>query len=215
MWGLQAGLNTAAAMLGSDTPLTMSTDELRNEAWTQFIYARGAHEIFRRRASKLKVYMRIRDFLAVALPVIIAFVATTDFIDKLGGFKAVALAGLAVATAGQVLLSLWSLIARWDESRSVSLQLMNDSNELETQWRDVGKSDVPDLESAYGVAKARQKVVDARLAAEELTEAERLIGLRAGLKELQRRCVECGRIPVTIDPPKKVSKACPVCQGEM
>lgn len=189
--------------------------DIRQEAWKQCIDNRGAQEIFKRRAASLNYWMRTRDFLAFAIPLIVGFVATTDWIEKLGSFKGLALAALAVAGLAQVLLSLWSLITRWDEDRAKSIQLVADSSELEVQWRDIGRHDVTGLHSAYVVAKARQLVVDARLAAAEITQPERFVGLRAGLQEIQRPCVKCNNIPATIDPPKKPQKLCPVCRGEM
>lgn len=96
----------------------LTPDEIREEAWTQFIYARGTSTVFQRRAAYLKRWMQARDFSAIAIPIIIAFVATTDFIEKLGQFKMIALGVLAVAGLIQVLLSSWSLISRWDEERS-------------------------------------------------------------------------------------------------
>ncbi|BAL10571.1 hypothetical protein BJA01nite_01900 [Bradyrhizobium japonicum] len=194
--------------------MSLSEDDIRQEAWKQFIDNRGAHEIFKRRAASLNRWMRTRDFLGVSIPVIVAFVATTDWMDKLGRFKTIALALLAVAGLAQALLSLWSLIARWDEDRAKSIQLMADTSELEVNWRDIGRRDVAGLEAAYEVARARQRVVDARLASAELTQDELRIGMRAGLRELQKPCVTCNEIPATIDPPKKPKKPCPVCGGE-
>lgn len=193
--------------------MSLSQDEIRNEAWKQFIDARGAQEIFNRRATSLKRWMRARDFLAVAIPVIVAFFATTDFIQKIGDLKAFALAVLAIASVGQVLLSFWSLIARWDESRSISLQLSAESNVLEVQWRDIGKGHVKDFELAYNNARARQQLLDAKLATAEITQSERVIGLRAGLKEIPRECMACNNIPSTIDPPWFPGTRCPVCGG--
>ncbi|WP_407121588.1 mobilome CxxCx(11)CxxC protein [Bradyrhizobium sp. STM 3561] len=191
-------------------------DEIRQEAWTQFINARGTSTVFQRRAAKLKRWMQARDFSAVAIPVITAFVATTDFVDKLGSFKAIALGVLAFAVLMQVLLSAWSLIARWDEERSYSLRALRDANDMEVNWREIAKNLVAgDIEEAFEFARSQQKVIDSHDIGKEISEDERRIGLRAGLKEVPRPCVECKKIPATIDVPKHVVKPCPVCGGEL
>jgi mobilome CxxCx(11)CxxC protein len=194
--------------------MALSTDEIRQEAWKQFIDARGAQTIFSRRASSLKWWMQARDFSAIAIPVVVAFVATTDFISTLGNFKVLALAVLAIAGLLQVLLSSWSLISRWDEERSYSLRALRDAYDMEVKWRAIAKGDVADLNPAYEAAKAQQQVIDSHDIGREISEAERQIGLRAGLKEVPRACVECKKIPATIDVPKNIEQRCPICGGE-
>ena len=194
--------------------MALNTDEIRQEAWKQFIDARGAQTIFSRRASSLKWWMQARDFSAIAIPVVVAFVATTDFISALGNFKVLALAVLAIAGLLQVLLSSWSLISRWDEERSYSLRALRDAYDMEVKWRAIAKGDVADASTAYEAAKAQQQVIDSHDIGREISEAERQIGLRAGLKEVPRPCVECKKIPATIDVPKNIEHRCPICGGE-
>ncbi|HLG82515.1 MAG TPA: mobilome CxxCx(11)CxxC protein [Bradyrhizobium sp.] len=195
--------------------MALNEDDIRQEAWKQFIDARGTYTIFTRRAASLKRWMQARDFSAIAIPVVVAFVATTDFVEKLGSFKAVALAILAIAGLIQVLLSGWSLIARWDEERSYSLRALRDAYDMEAKWREIAKKDVPDLVVAYEAAKTQQRAIDSHDIGKEISESERQIGLRAGLKEIPRACIECKKIPATIDIPKIVNKRCPVCGGEI
>jgi mobilome CxxCx(11)CxxC protein len=194
--------------------VALTQDEIRQEAWKQFIDARGVYTIFQRRAKRLKFWMQARDFSAIAIPIIVAFVATADFIEKLGQFKAVALAILAVLGVAQVLMSSWSLISRWDEERSYSLRAIRDANSMEVEWRDIAIGAVLDFDAAYARAKAQQQIIDSHDIGKEISESERQIGLRSGLKEVPRECMECKKIPETIDPPKKVTTRCPICGGE-
>ena len=72
-----------------------------------------------------------------------------------------------------------------------------------------------DLAAAYDLAKSQQKVIDSHDIGKEISESERQIGLRAGLKEVPRPCIECKKIPDTISVPKRVEQRCPICGGEM
>ena len=196
--------------------MALTEDDIRQEAWKQFIDARGAQTIFSRRAASLKRWMQARDFSAIAIPVVVAFVATTDFINSIGQFKNIALAVLAIAGLLQVLLSFWSLIGRWDEERAYSLRAMRDAYDMEVKWREIAKGDVNDLSATYDAAKAQQQVIDLHDIGKEITERERQIGLRSGLKEIPRPCIQCKNIPPTIDPPRWVrsENRCPVCGGK-
>lgn len=188
------------------------SDQLRSKAWDNALHAEGTREVFARRFRALRRKTRIRDWLAFAVPILIGFVATTEWLDFDPLLRKVALATLGVAAVLQLLLALWSMIARWDDDLAYCSRAVRDSYDLREAWRRIGQEDVADLALEYQIYLHQQNKIDSHDVQRDITHAEKQIGMRAGLLEFQRACV-CGQLPGSRNAPWWPKDRCVICGG--
>lgn len=196
--------------------MALSAEEMRGEAWKNVVHAQGTYTVFARRSGNLRFLTDLRDYVGLlVIPTATAFVATVEISPTLAEYRKIALLALGAAAAIQALLAGWSLVRRWDDQRSYSSRAMRDSYEMKIAWEEIGKGDVGDLKSAYELRKAQQKIIDSHDIGQDITDREKRSGMRAGLFEVQRTCIGCGKIPNSTRPPLLTMKRCSVCGGRM
>lgn len=186
---------------------------MRQNAWDNALHAHGTLEVFSSRSRRLKRITRTRDFLGLAVPICIVFVATTEWIREIRDFQSFALAVLSVVTLIQFLMAAWSLIARWDEELAYCTRATRDSYELKQAWQRIGRNDVDDIQTEYKVRSAQQSIIDSHDIEKDVTNAEKIRGMRLGLIEFQRECASCKRVPRSRRPPWRPAEKCAVCGG--
>jgi mobilome CxxCx(11)CxxC protein len=194
--------------------MPLTGDEIRSEAWDNVVHAQGTYSIFAKRAWRLRWSTDLRDYFGfIAIPMATAFFATTEYSEQFKDFRGTALLVLTGAAVIQALLAGWSLIRRWDEQRAYCLRAMRDSYEIRDTWRAIGKNDVPNLPSAYEMAKAQQKIIDSHDIGAQITETEKIYGRRSGFNEIRRACPNCHKIPDFAEVPLFAWARCSVCGG--
>lgn len=194
--------------------MPLTADDMRREAWNNVIHAQGTYAIFAARLARLKLRTDFRDWFGfIGIPAATAFIGVTEFQPGLAKYRSVALGILAFAALVQALLAGWSIIRRWDEQRAYCSRAMRDSYEQRVAWREIGTGDVPDIGIAYEVRKAQQRIIDSHDIEREITDWEKMFGLRAGLIEVQRKCERCKKIPSSRALPLFVWRRCVVCGG--
>jgi mobilome CxxCx(11)CxxC protein len=196
--------------------MALQIDDMRREAWSNVVHAQGTYAVFARRASRLKALTDLRDWFGLlAIPATTAFVATAEFTQGLAAYRQDALRALIFAALVQALLAGWSLVRRWDDQRAYCSRAMRDSYEMKVAWQDIGKADVADMKAAYELRKAQQKIIDSHDIERDITDKEKMFGMRSGLLELQKACVGCGVIPTSRKLPLLVlSPRCAICGGK-
>lgn len=199
-----------------EVQMALTADDMPSEAWNNALHAHGTYTVFASRAGRLKLLTDLRDYFGLlAIPISTAFVATTEFAHALAPYRSVALQFLVVAAAIQALLAGWSLVRRWDDERAYCSRSMRDSYEMRVAWAEIGKGDVQDLKAAYELRKAQQKIIDSHDIERDITDQEKVRGMRAGLFELQRAGVSCAEVPNSRKPPLVALKRCAVCGGRL
>ena len=171
----------------------MDLDERREASWDRAVDAHGTYEIFARRKRLLSRRTRLRDFLGFLVPILIAAVATAEWIGK---YKAATLASLAVAGLVQAAITVWSFVSRWDEALGYSNRATRDSADLRDSWENIARGRSSNPEFDYKVESARQRITDA-FDAEQGLEGERKYGMRSALFHFRRACGNCCRVPYT------------------
>jgi len=186
--------------------------DLRQLAWNNVIHAEGTRAVFARRYAALRRWTRVRDVLGLVIPIIVAFLFTTDWVQKFAAYKTLALAFLSFAALAQGLIVVWSILSKWDEELAYSTRAMRDSADIRESWRDVGQGLVADIPQSFAICQTRQRLLDSHDDEKGITAWEMQLGMRAGLIACQRNC-RCGELPHSRKPPRTPAKACIICGG--
>jgi len=169
---------------------------LRSMSWDQALHCFATAYVAGQRARSLERKLRFLEFTGIAMPLLVGATAAAFGLQS----KAV-VALLAVASIvgiGQLLGSLWALISRWQDSFAAARESQVTNGRLFEQYRRLGRNppaaihdaevqlDLLDSENNY------QAAIDARMA---ITDEEKRMGMRAALRELQRGCASCKKVP--------------------
>lgn len=190
----------------------MDDDQRRRNAWNYALYAEGTKAVFDARARSLRLRITVRDFVGIGVPIVLAYVLGSEFLEPLRPYRNIATGILAIAALLQILLVLWSLLRHWDEELAYSIHAIRESNSLKDAWMRIGQGDTQNLEVEYEWLKHQQEIVDSHDAQKMITNAEKRLGMRAGLIEFQRECVR-GHTPTTRAMPFWPKVKCDICGG--
>lgn len=181
--------------------------EKRKLCSDQALNCYGTAYIFEQRARKIRKYLRFINFLGIATP------AALGAVLSLIGFKS-PYADIASWIAGiigilQFVASIWSLISTWENDLSYYIESKADNYRLSEAFSILGvtKSLTAkefELELKLLGAQADMRAqLDNRV---DVTDAEKRMGLRAGLRKYQRKCVGCKQVPTSLN-----STNCDIC----
>jgi mobilome CxxCx(11)CxxC protein len=115
----------------------------------------------------------------------------------------------AILSIFQILLSLWSLVSHWQENLSYYLESKADNYSLADRFVDLGNNtsySESKWRTEYAVLEAlgsNRQQLDLR---HDITNEEKRMAMRAGLREYQRACVSCKQIPQSLE-----TSNCPTC----
>ncbi|MDQ3903223.1 MAG: hypothetical protein M3247_06255 [Thermoproteota archaeon] len=185
----------------------MATDEQRKDCWDKAIYAFGTAYVFEKRLKSARKKLRILTFFGIAVPVAVGGIVVSFFgIEFLKPYLAwlIVLAGI-LGTA-QLIFTIWALIAKWDDEAVYSASSASENRRLAARFEELGKNPPPDFDVQYQILKtdnARREDSDIQ---REITDTEKVMITRAGLRQYQRPCVKCGIVPGDMKPTN-----CPIC----
>lgn len=190
----------------------MDDTQRRQMAWTYALHAEGTKTVFEGRARSLRRRIYVRDFVGFAVPILAGYVLGSEFFEPFRPYRGLATGILAFAATLQILLVLWSVITHWDEELAYSIHAVRESNSLKDAWRRVGQGDSQNIDVEYEWLKHQQEIVDSHDSQKMITDAEKRKGMRSGLIEFQRACVN-GHKPETRRIPFWPKVKCDICGG--
>jgi mobilome CxxCx(11)CxxC protein len=172
------------------------TPELKKHCQDRAFVAYGTTWIFDRRARQLRSRRNWITFLGIAVPVTVgslylsfnAFPNVFPFILGVAG----------VILTIQLVMSVWSLVARWDEDYQHSVESMQANTRLFNAWNALGSLPLSDPQ-----ARATELDVDDQRQEQQdllrhVTEKERRFAMRNALFFFKRECVTCKVKPVSM-----------------
>ncbi len=182
-------------------------DRIRQDCWTQALYSYGTAWLFERKSRSLKRRLRILAFLGVAGPVaiggiVLSFGTNPDFLPVL-------LSVASVLGVFQLLISIWALVANWDEAYAHSIESMNENYRLSDRYRELASNppaEVSELERRVELVRVDDRRISDLDRKQGVSEKEKRRGMRAALRQFQRRCAGCGKVPSSME-----SSDCDVC----
>jgi mobilome CxxCx(11)CxxC protein len=186
---------------------TPESDVICLDCWNRAIYAYGTGAVFQKRAKRYGGYIRFLAFMGIVVPaliggVVIGFGADASYLKLiLGAAAAVALI--------QLFFSVWALSYKWDDKLSYSQESATDNMALASAFEELGKlgaNPPPDLDVRYVVVKTKDEARRTSDTKQAVSDKELIFAHRTGLRQYQRPCVECKKIPQSME-----STDCPIC----
>jgi mobilome CxxCx(11)CxxC protein len=186
---------------------TPDTDRICGESWKLAIYAYGTAIIFQKRSRRYRGLIRALTYIGIVVPLLIGGVVLGFGLHA--SFLPTLLWVAAAAGVFQLGFSAWSLVFTWADDLEYSLESATENFDISSRFKDLGSlATVPpaDVATAFAIVKAKD---DARRAADSkkgVTEKELRYGHRAALRQFERECTGCHKVPTSMD-----STDCPIC----
>jgi mobilome CxxCx(11)CxxC protein len=185
---------------------TDAIDIIRRKCWDKAVEAYGTGYIFEKRSHRLRIQIRGLIFLGIVVPVIAGSIVLS--------FGKVALSPFILIPAGilaaiQVVGSVWSLVARWDDSYSYALESLSSNYRLSENYQKLAENP-PDkllnLQIRFDLIEVEDQFRSTEDNKQGITDKEKRMGMRAALRKFKRKCANCNEIPFSMKP-----SDCPVC----
>jgi mobilome CxxCx(11)CxxC protein len=186
---------------------TAESDRICKDCSERAFHAYGTAALFQKRSRRYRSLIRALTFMGIIIPlliggVVIGFGLQASYLPAL--LWIAALAGVI-----QLFFSAWALVNKWDDKLEYSLESSSENFTLSSDFldlRNLALEPPADFDVRLSTAKAKD---DARRASDNrqaLTEAELRYAHRAGLRQFQWECVECKKVPHSME-----STNCSIC----
>ena len=173
--------------------------QLRQECWEKRFYSFGTAKIFERRALKLGRKRRLITFLGLATPITLgAFVTAYSAASPVLQYILLPLSG-AVAML-QSVVSLWSLVAGWDEAYAYAIGSVKNNNRLTSLAEELARGSRSRLEKDIELLRFEYSRQDAEDSAQEITDKEKRYAERCALFQYRQECPACKQVPANMKP---------------
>ena len=194
--------------LGRRRPKTpvRTLDSIRQECWDEALHCFATYTMFERRSSLLRKKLRMLTFLGVVVPASVG-AAFMSF----GAKSNLTIAFLAIASIlglVQLVGSIWSLTNRWDDDFGYAVESLSANRTFFERFKALAEHP-PKVEEAnyrYDLLQAESQSRSMSDEKQGISEAEKRYGMRAALRQLQRKCACCVQIPTSMR-----SSECDVC----
>ena len=176
----------------------MTKNEIRGEAQKKKREAYGTSQIFRNRANFYRMGQRWLTFLGIAVPVLVGGVVLS--FSNYTGLLPFLLPIVGIVSVTQLVLSVWALVNKWDDSYEYSVKSQDRNAELEFNWQTIAELPDGEIELHYEslrLANAQQAQEDDR---QNVSQKERRRAMLATLFKYQTACAVCKKVPKSIKP---------------
>ncbi|MFT5914562.1 MAG: mobilome CxxCx(11)CxxC protein [Bacteroidia bacterium] len=174
---------------------------LRNDAWNKAIHSFGKAYIFSKRARFYNRWIRFVTILGVVVPVMIGATASGY------GFNSEILKhtiNISIPlTIIQLIISIFALVNNWSDYLSYSLEATNDYGNLSEAFKKMGKNppnEIKYLKHQLELLETKYSLRGDQDSKYGLNERELRKGMRYALREFQRKCIGCDKIPLSNEP---------------
>jgi mobilome CxxCx(11)CxxC protein len=176
---------------------------LKQQVWDRALESEGTAYIFDSRARRMRKKLTWLTFVGLAVPLIIGALVLGFGV----ALKALEIAVPIAATVGigQLVVFAWSVVAGWVDSYQRSIYAIVANRSLSEKYETLGR-EVPTDIVAY---RHQIELLDATDRGQRdddnrqgITDKEKAMGMRAGLRRFERRCSTCDLKPSTMDPTK-------------
>ncbi|OPY11275.1 MAG: hypothetical protein A4E69_02924 [Syntrophus sp. PtaB.Bin138] len=159
----------------------------------------GTAYIFERRASSIRRRIKLLSFLGIAVPASVgAIIGAYSFDAEI--LRLILGVAAAIATI-QLLLTIWSIVSGWNQSLAYYLESKSVNYRLSGQYERLSTSttlSANDFDLEYRVLE-REGDIRANLDNQhDISDKEKRMGMRYGLRRFQRPCAGCNLVPTTM-----------------
>lgn len=175
------------------------TEGLRQECWKKRFYSFGTTKLFERRVRSLGWKRRLITFLGLASPLFLgAFVAAYSAESQL--LKLIVLPVVGAVTVFQALMSLWSLVATWDDRYAYAVAAVKNNTRLTSDFEELAAATDAKIESEMERLRFEYSRQDVEDSAQEISEKEKRFGQRSALFQYRSECPACQKVPKSMTP---------------
>jgi len=158
----------------------------------------GTAYIFEKKALRLKRLTIVLSFLYIAVPITVYTIISTfnkpDIIDIV-----LPIAGIIAGI--QLLLTVWAMAAGWNRNLSYYLDSKASNYRLANSFAGLAKTEVlsdHEFGIQFEVLEKENQLRSDMDMKYNVSEKEKRMGMRAGLREYQRKCATCSTAPTTM-----------------
>lgn len=183
----------------------MNTNNIRTDCWDKALDALGYFYIYSKRIEKLELWLRWTKVLGILIPVLLGGLVTSYFSNKL--VLSIAITVTTPLALLQLLLSTYLAITGSDEKMSEYSTTAAEYALLNSEFEQLAKYPIEDEATylnRYNVLLERERGVGKRNF--NISDKERRMGMRYGLRQYRRGCAGCNETPVSMNP-----TTCDVC----
>lgn len=181
-------------------------ENIRKECHQNKFHCYGKSFIYGERVNKFERRLRIISFIGIIVPLMFGGYVLTYGTNSINGV-AVYIGGGILAV--QLFFSAVALVFKWDDELAYSLEATRDHNLLSQDFKTLGQFPpigVEELSVRYNILNEKLKSRNEQDVKHDLDSKERIKGMRWALREFSRVCVNCGKIPYSME-----KTDCPVC----
>jgi len=180
-------------------------DKIRQDCWDKSLDAIGFGYIYQIKIKKINFWLRISKILGIVIPVFLGGVLTSAYNSE-NYLELVVLITTPIALF-QLVLSTILTINGADENILKYSTKAAEYSVIETEFRQLARypnDNEFEYLKKYEILIEREKGIGKGNL--EVSDKEKRIGMRFGLRELSRECVGCGKTPLSMKPTK-----CDIC----
>ena len=173
----------------------MSENDFEKRCAEREIYAFGTAYLFEARSSALRFKLRILGFLSLAVPVSVGGIAMVSADTKL---LPVIVTISGILSAPLFVMTLWSMVFRWEERLAASERAFMANNELKNNWEDLARYTGEDREEKFNALLERDRLQEQNDVLQAISGKDKRRMMRASLIQYRRKCATCGVQPRSI-----------------
>ena len=181
-------------------------DNIRKECHENKFHCYGKSYVYGERVNMYERRLRIINFIGLIVPLLFGGYLLTFGTNSINEV-AIYIGGAILFV--QLFFSAFALVFKWDDELAYSLETTRDHNLLSQDFKTLGQfppRSEDDLTIRYNILNEKLKSRNEQDVKHDLSDKERIKGMRWSLREFKRPCVNCGQIPFSIQ-----KTDCPVC----
>jgi len=182
-------------------------DEKRHHCIAEAVHCFGTASVFGERARLLRRRIAAISYLGVALPGLVGVAVGAFGISA--DSTALFVAAAAACSIPLFCLSVWSLVENWPDQLAYSEESRTSNRRLSDAFLRMAKDQSFSVEDYKIELRLLDQENDSRSTLDDkqyISEQEKRYGMRTALRQLQKACAVCAKVPQSLD-----STDCDVC----
>jgi len=182
-------------------------EKLRSQCWDKAFYDFATSYIFIRIGKRYKRKILALTFLGIIVPVIVGAIFLS-FVPSQNIASLITIIA-SIMLIAQLILSVWSIIAQWNDKYSYSLESVSANDRLSRNFKTLAEnppSEYQTFQIKYEYLKLEDDFRNDLDSKQLVSEKDKRYGHRAALRQFQKGCSGCSEIPQSLKPTK-----CNIC----
>ena len=182
-------------------------DKLRTKCWNLAVHTFGMAYIFDKKAKRHSFYTNLLKVFGIVVPVTVGATVTGYGLDSEILKKVIALA--IPLSIFQLIFSVLAVVYKWDDELAYDYEASQDLSLLSRSFRKLGElppKKFEKLNEEFELLSTRYNARGQQNSKHNIKEWELRMGMRYALREFQRTCSGCKKVPASME-----STNCDVC----